>query len=182
VIDTREGFGAVVLSLLKTLDAPVQQPYSPAVASRLAAGITHLFATLVALRTQQTAAQSASPRDHMVLRIRDHIERNLEDATLSPENVAKAQHISVRHLHRLFEDEPVTVAKLIQRRRLEQCARELALGGKTAPPVAAVAQRWGFTSPAHFSRVFRSVYGLPPRDWRNARLVIRQLTGPSRDR
>jgi AraC-like DNA-binding protein len=133
--------------------------------------VAHLVATLVALQTQPAAARSVSSRDHMVLRIRDHIERHLEDATLSPENVAKAQHISVRHLHRLFEDEPVTVAKLIQQRRLEQCARELALGGEPAPPVAAVAQRWGFNSPAHFSRVFRSVYGLPPRDWRNARLV-----------
>uniref|UniRef100_UPI0035A156A4 AraC family transcriptional regulator n=1 Tax=Streptomyces lunaelactis TaxID=1535768 RepID=UPI0035A156A4 len=32
--------------------------------------------------------------------------------------------------------------------------------------VAAVAHRWGFLSPAHFSRVFRAAYGLPPRAWR----------------
>ncbi len=33
--------------------------------------------------------------------------------------------------------------------------------------VAAVAQRWGFVSPAHFSRAFRAFYGMSPREWQN---------------
>ncbi|WP_282087736.1 helix-turn-helix domain-containing protein [Streptomyces tendae] len=172
VVDATAGFGAAVVSLLTTLVTP-EQLYSRPIASRLAAGVSHLFATLVAERAQQAEAGPELQRDEMVLRIRDHIEHHLEDPTLSPETVAKAQHISVRYLHRLFEGEDTTVARHIQRRRLEQCARELSRGGETAPTVAAVAQRWGFVSPAHFSRVFRSVYGIPPRDWRNARLVVR---------
>ncbi|MQY14529.1 Transcriptional activator NphR [Streptomyces sp. RB5] len=168
VIDTRDGFGAVVLSLLTAL-VPGARPYSPAVAGRLAAGIADLFATLVADRS---AAEPTTERDHLVLRIRDHIERHLDDPELCPEQVARAQHISVRYLHRLFENEDLTVAKLIQRRRLEQCARELA-HRTDAPAVAAVGRRWGFASPAHFSRLFRSVYGVSPRDWRTARPVTR---------
>ncbi|MEV1049026.1 AraC family transcriptional regulator [Streptomyces sp. NPDC049916] len=31
--------------------------------------------------------------------------------------------------------------------------------------VAAVARRWGFVSPSHFSRAFREEYGQSPRDW-----------------
>ncbi|MCX4767208.1 helix-turn-helix domain-containing protein [Streptomyces sp. NBC_01275] len=31
--------------------------------------------------------------------------------------------------------------------------------------VAAVAQRWGFTSPSHFSRAFRDAHGMSPREW-----------------
>ncbi|MEU5391505.1 helix-turn-helix domain-containing protein [Streptomyces tibetensis] len=31
--------------------------------------------------------------------------------------------------------------------------------------VAAVARRWGFTSPSHFSRAFRAAYGTTPREW-----------------
>jgi AraC-like DNA-binding protein len=30
--------------------------------------------------------------------------------------------------------------------------------------VAVVAHRWGFTNPAHFSRVFRAAYGMSPRE------------------
>ncbi|WP_322620771.1 helix-turn-helix domain-containing protein [Streptomyces acidicola] len=26
---------------------------------------------------------------------------------------------------------------------------------------------WGFTNPTHFSRLFRTTYGIPPRDYRN---------------
>lgn len=69
--------------------------------------------------------------------------------------------MSVRYLHRLFEGEETTVCRLIQRRRLEECSRELARRGRATPTVAAVAHRWGFTSPAHFSRVFRAAYGVP---------------------
>ncbi|MGW0964073.1 AraC family transcriptional regulator [Streptomyces gelaticus] len=31
--------------------------------------------------------------------------------------------------------------------------------------MAAVAQRWGFVSPSHFSRAFRATYGMSPREW-----------------
>ncbi|MFE1589264.1 helix-turn-helix domain-containing protein [Streptomyces sp. NPDC059402] len=172
VIDATEGFGAAVASLLTTLVTP-ERPYSREIASRLAAGVAHLFGTLVTERAQQAEVEPELQRDEMVLRIRDHIDHHLEDPSLSPETVAKAHHISVRYLHRLFEGEDTTVARHIQRRRLEQCARELSRGSETAPTVAAVAHRWGFVSPAHFSRVFRSVYGIPPREWRSARPVVR---------
>jgi AraC-like DNA-binding protein len=33
-------------------------------------------------------------------------------------------------------------------------------------PVSAIARRWGFFYPAHFSRVFRKVYGVPPTEYR----------------
>ena len=35
--------------------------------------------------------------------------------------------------------------------------------------MSAVAQRWGFVNPAHFSRAFRAAYGVSPREWRNLR-------------
>jgi len=36
-----------------------------------------------------------------------------------------------------------------------------------ARPIQAIAARWGFTDPAHFSRLFRAAHGIPPRDHRN---------------
>ncbi|MCZ0982276.1 hypothetical protein O1L60_34535 [Streptomyces diastatochromogenes] len=67
-------------------------------------------------------------------RVRDHINRNLGDPDLSPERIARAQRISVRYLHRLFEGEGTTVGQLIRQRRLEECGRELGRRGGTAPP------------------------------------------------
>ncbi|MGW2913462.1 helix-turn-helix domain-containing protein [Streptomyces asoensis] len=156
------------LDFLAPLTASVP-PCAPAVAGRLAAGVVDLVATLVDERIRGDVTPAASQGEHLVLRVRDHIDRHLADPGLSPGSVAAAHHISVRYLHRLFEGEGVTVSRLIQQRRLERCARELRRAAASAPPVSAVAQRWGFANPAHFSRVFRAAYGLSPREWREAR-------------
>ncbi|GAA2230629.1 helix-turn-helix domain-containing protein [Streptomyces nogalater] len=167
-IGTGDGFGAVLLPFLATL-ASSASAYPPAVADRLAGHVVDLFATLITERAHQDAASPDSARGHLLHRVRDHINRNLGDPSLSPEGIARAHHISVRYLHRLFEGEGTTVGRLIQQRRLQECGRELARRGRTAPTVSAVAQRWGFVNPAHFSRAFRAAYGVTPSEWRSLR-------------
>jgi AraC-like DNA-binding protein len=164
-IPATEGFGALLVSFLTALTVSVPT-CSPSVAARLASGLVDLFAALVDERTPGDGEQGTGAHDHLVLRVRDHIDRNLGDPALSPHTVAAAHHVSVRYLHRLFEGEGVTVARLIQQRRLQECARELGRRDASAPTVSAVAQRWGFANPAHFSRVFRGAYGVSPREWR----------------
>ncbi|GAA2341734.1 helix-turn-helix domain-containing protein [Streptomyces kunmingensis] len=168
VIGTGDGCGAVLRPFLTTL-VDSADAYSPGLAGRLASSVVDLVAVLVAERARDAGAGAGSSRGHLVTRIRDHIDRNLADPALSPEDIAKAHHISVRYLHRIFEDEGITVGRLVQRRRLEECARELARGGRGMPSVSSVAQRWGFVNPAHFSRVFRGAYGISPREWRSSR-------------
>ncbi|MFE7795857.1 helix-turn-helix domain-containing protein [Streptomyces sp. NPDC057460] len=166
-IGTGGGFGAMLLPFLATL-ASSADGYPPAVADRLAGNVVDLFATLIAEQAHP-GGTDADARSHLVLRVRDHINRNLGDPDLSPERIARTHRISVRYLHRLFEGEGTTVGRLIQQRRLEECNRELARRGRTTPTVSAVAQRWGFVNPAHFSRAFRAAYGVSPREWRTLR-------------
>ncbi|TXS73882.1 helix-turn-helix domain-containing protein [Streptomyces sp. sk2.1] len=168
VVGPADGFGAALLPFLSAL-ATSARSYSPVVGGKLAGGVVDLLDTLVAERTLRAPADTDTARGHLVRRVREHIDRHLGDPALSPESIARAQHISVRYLHRVFEGEGVTVGRLIQQRRLEECARELARRGRTAPTVSAVAQRWGFVNPAHFSRAFRAAYGLSPREWRSLR-------------
>ncbi|MGA5142374.1 helix-turn-helix transcriptional regulator [Streptomyces azureus] len=88
--------------------------------------------------------------------------------------MAAAHHMSVRHLHRLFEKQGTTVSRWIQHNRLEACRRELGRPGRNVPTVTSVAHRFGFTSSTHFSRTFRTAYGMSPREWRSTRGVHRQ--------
>ncbi|CAM5632829.1 helix-turn-helix domain-containing protein [Streptomyces atroolivaceus] len=169
VFSTAQGCAAVLKPLLATVVASAHV-FSPGAASGLANGFTDIFAALVAESTEGAETEVWNARNQFVRRVRAHIDENLGDPALSPESVAKAHHISVRYLHRVFEGEGITVSRLIQRRRLEECARELARSGRTAPTVSSIAQRWGFVNPTHFSRVFRGAYGLPPREWRSMRL------------
>jgi AraC-like DNA-binding protein len=59
-------------------------------------------------------------------------------------------HISLRYLHRLFEDADEGVAGLIRQRRLDHCRSDLLDPVLAGRPVAATAVRWEFSSPAHF--------------------------------
>ncbi|WTW98358.1 helix-turn-helix domain-containing protein [Streptomycetaceae bacterium NBC_01309] len=117
----------------------------------------------------QPPSEPDAPRAQLALRIRDYVNTRLADRDLSPELIARAHRISVRHLHKVVEGEGITVCRLVQRRRLEECARELATRGPAGPTVASVAQRWGFVSTAHFSRAFRAAYGVSPTQWRYTR-------------
>ncbi|WP_320784955.1 helix-turn-helix domain-containing protein [Streptomyces sp. CRN 30] len=103
----------------------------------------------------------------MLDRIRDHIGEHLGDPGMSPETIARAHHISVRYLHKLFHGEGTTVGTWIRRRRLEVCRLELGGASGRRRTVAAVAQSWGFTSASHFSRLFKEAYGMSPRSWRD---------------
>ncbi|WP_051113465.1 helix-turn-helix domain-containing protein [Streptomyces davaonensis] len=139
-----------------------------AVGERLGGMVTDLVAGLV----EESAEEPAGAGQRQLrLSVREYVERHLEDLDLSAERIARAHFISVRYLHRLFEGEDITVGRLIQRLRVEQCARELARRGRVSPSIAVVAARWGFRSPAHFSRAFKAVHGCSPQQWRRAAMT-----------
>jgi AraC-like DNA-binding protein len=99
-------------------------------------------------------------------RIQRFIDGHLSDPALAPAEIASAAHISVRHLHRLFSSTGNTLGDCIRARRLEQCRKDLAnprLHGRT---ITEIAFGWGFSDSAHFSRSFRSQFGICPRVFR----------------
>lgn len=168
-LKTGQGCAAVLKPLL-TIVTTSARTHSAFTTNAMVNGLIDLFTTLVTEHHEGVAEEDGTTRKHLVQRVREHIDQKLGDPALSPESVAQAHHISVRYLHRIFEGEGITVNRLIQRRRLEKCAHELSRNSRTMPTVSAVAQRWGFVNPAHFSRVFRGAYGLSPREWRTLRL------------
>jgi AraC-like DNA-binding protein len=161
-----QGTGALASPLLRRVVLDLET-YRPASAARLCTVMMDLLTTAVAERADQTASLQIELRERTLLvRIHAFIEQNLSEADLSPGVVAAAHHVSVRYLHRLFEAQETTVAAWIRRRRLERCRRDLADPALGAVPVAALAARWGLPDSAHFSRLFRRTYGLPPAEYR----------------
>ncbi|MBZ6211036.1 helix-turn-helix domain-containing protein [Streptomyces olivaceus] len=150
------GPGALVSSLVRDMTRTVDG-FRAHEADRSAAAVIELVAVTLASRLGDVR-----PVEDEVLRTRvvGYIEARLSDRDLTPTKVAAAHHVSVRRLHKLFQDQPLTVAALIRRRRLERCRADLARRDTT---VAAVAASWGFTDPAHFSRLFKATYGHSPR-------------------
>jgi AraC-like DNA-binding protein len=58
------------------------------------------------------------------------------------------------------------VAGWVRERRLERSRHDLLDPALAARPVSAIAARWGLVDPAHFSRLFRAAYGVPPLEYR----------------
>ncbi|RJQ89339.1 helix-turn-helix domain-containing protein [Amycolatopsis panacis] len=151
-IDGGRGPGALVSSLARDM-ARSLTGFRAGEADRSAAAVTELIA--VALGAQ-LGDERPVPDQALRERIVGFVEARLSERDLCPAAIASAHHISVRRLHKLFEDQPLTIAALIRQRRLERCRADLTLSDRT---VSAVAARWGFADPAHFSRLFKKTYG-----------------------
>lgn len=164
VVARESSLGTLLSPLLSDM-AHIATTSRPLVGAMLAWNAVNLLATLA---TEHLGEAAAGTRPPLVPKILDFIELHLREADLSPEAIARAHHISVRYLHKLFKDEGTTVGRWTQRRRLEECRRELVLNARGNQTIAAVANHWGFTSATHFSRVFRSAYGMSPRAWRDS--------------
>jgi AraC-like DNA-binding protein len=160
-----EGVGALVSAFLSSLAAEEEELRRSGVGELLVRNAADLVAVLVAQLLDDMPRTPERGADDLVARIRVFVEDHLADPDLSPETIALAHHISVRHLHKLFRGEGTTVGRWIRSRRLESCRRDLGgLAGRRLT-VAALAHRWGFISPSHFSRAFRDAYGMSPRAW-----------------
>jgi AraC-like DNA-binding protein len=106
------------------------------------------------------------PQRVLIVRMRAFIEDQLADSDLTPSAIARAHHVSLRYLYKLFEGEQKSVAGLIKERRLERCRRDLLDPSLRHLPVSAIAARWGMPNAAHFSHAFRAAYGMAPVEYR----------------
>jgi AraC-like DNA-binding protein len=135
----------------------------PMLAPGLATTVMDLITMLVA---EQLGMDSPSRHGVLLLRVQRWIDDRLDDPTLAPTTIAAAHHVSTRSLHRLFQDQGLTVRGWLRTRRLEYCRRDLTNPFLRTQSVAAIGRRWGFTDPTQFSRAFRSAFNTSPGAYR----------------
>jgi AraC-like DNA-binding protein len=125
-------------------------------------------APFIALTIQAFAAAAAGPQPGEPLarlgRVIDHIELHLDDPDLSPTSVARDCGLSVRQLHRLFQPADETFSMLVRRLRMERATNLLQHGKQS---IGEIARLCGFAEPAYFATIFKSVYAVSPKAWRN---------------
>jgi AraC-like DNA-binding protein len=101
----------------------------------------------------------------MLERIQRHISSRLDSPDLQAEALSGLFGISRTRLYRLFE--PLGgVAGYIQEQRLGRAFAELSNPARNHRRIYEIAFGLGFSSEAHFSRIFRSTFGLSPSDVR----------------
>ncbi|MET9762804.1 helix-turn-helix domain-containing protein [Streptomyces sp. NPDC006372] len=160
----RDGGAALVATYFARL-AREAGSFDAVVGRQFAATALDLLALLINERRGRFAPHAPETAAATLVRVKDHILRHLSDPELSPPGIAAAHFMSVRYLHKLFQLEGATVGEWIRTQRLERCRQDLLRSAALGQGVATVARRWGFVSPSHFSRAFRSAYGVTPREW-----------------
>ncbi|MFV0434706.1 MAG: helix-turn-helix domain-containing protein [Leucobacter sp.] len=135
------------------------------VRAKLAHTSLDLVGTLFSCILDTDPAQR-DPHQVLLQKIYGYIDQNLSSPDLSPGAIAAAHYISTRHLHALFREADTTVSTWIRERRLERCRADLLDPVLADRTVSVIAARWGFTDAAHFSRVFKTAYGVSPSELR----------------
>lgn len=156
----RLGMGGLALSGMTGIANRLRRDSSPD--ARRAAG-SQLLGLLDSLlgRSEQGSGVRRTQM-YVLLQAKALIEKNLESGLLDSEFVAGAVGMSARQINRLFEREETSISRYIWRRRLERAHGDLQDPGLRHLQVAEIAFRWGFSSAAHFSRVYRQRYGVSP--------------------
>jgi AraC-like DNA-binding protein len=140
----------------------IEPAFLPAAANCV---IDHLSLAMRATLRSDGEGRAIVP-DHVV-RADAWITRNLHDADLSVEDVARSVGLSPGHLQQLFRSAAgLTVADAIRDRRLANCRKALADPSLGNQSITDIAFRWGFSESSSFSRAFRRAFGISPRQFR----------------
>ena len=103
---------------------------------------------------------------HLKIKAERFIFEHLNQQSLNAQMIANHLGISLRHLHRLFEHQQQSVHKFIQMHRIEKIQYELKDGKNKSLSITEIALKWGFGDSAHFSKLFRKMIGLSPKQYR----------------
>ncbi|AUI50972.1 hypothetical protein AC20117_09230 [Arthrobacter crystallopoietes] len=164
--DRSQGLAASVSPFMTQLMMQLDQFARPG-GSRLPHNIVDLLGTML-VSELDLAPTETSHGSQLLRQIMSYIEDNLSVPDLRPGTIAAAHFISPRYLQMLFQRNGVTVSSWIRERRLERCHRDLADPSHASDSVTALAARWGFLEPAHFSRTYKKRFGVSPRETRVA--------------
>lgn len=117
-------------------------------------------------QTAQTADASGGLSQYHLDRIRKFALAHLGDSELSITQVVDALGISAAHIHRLFAAESQSFSAWLWETRLMFCHLALRNPGMAKLSIGQIAYKFGYSHPAHFSRAYRTRFGMTPSAWR----------------
>jgi AraC-like DNA-binding protein len=132
---------------------------------------TLVDAALTAIGHAVRASDAATPvrqtvAERRLCDVQRFIEVHLSDKSLSTTMVSKGCGISRRYLSFLLRLKGTSFSELVWEKRLEKAKDWLAASDARDISIGEIAYGVGFKSPAHFSRMFKRVIGVNPRDFR----------------
>jgi len=132
-------------------------------------GETLLHQIRRALLEQSGALAPAKARDALRERVTAVVRQHLPEPGFDIDAIAGELRCSKRALHKAFEDQGASLHRFLWLSRLELARRQLEDPRHAGRSITSILLGAGFSSAAHFSRMFRRHFGSSPRDWRARR-------------
>ena len=151
------GFVAQVASRMRQLSKPM--------VARVEANVLDLLGAVLSTRGRPGRPSA----EQLIGQIKVYIARHVRNARLNATMIAAAFGMSTRHLHALFESEPLSLSRYIRHLRVHECRRALLEGQGSRISLTDVALEWGFYDLSHMTRCFRAEFGVTPGE---ARLLV----------
>jgi AraC-like DNA-binding protein len=135
-----------------------------------AAALTDNLCNIIALMTAGSDRDRSVTRhlsiqpglDEMLATMRRH----LADPDLSPNMLAERLKVSVRTIHKRFEDADSTFGQWVLDNRLQACRRAFDDPRQNSFTISQIAFGWGFNDLSHFSKAFKARFGASPAQYR----------------
>lgn len=128
--------------------------------SKVEANILDLLGGVLSAR----AAGAAASAPQQLAQMKAYVDQHLHDRRLGPGMLAAAFNVSTRHVHSLFESEPMSVGRYVRSLRLQASRRMLR--EQRHRSLTDIALDCGFYDLSHLSRCFREEFGQTPREFR----------------
>lgn len=183
VVERHGPFGSLLIPFVQQL---AQEPelLRGEMGHRVAQNLVELVSTRLFTQLSAEVDDRARPHLQMFRRVTDYISAEIGDPELDVAGIARANHVSVRYLQAIFQEQGVTVSAWVRQRRLARIRQDLGDPRFAHRSIGDIAASWGFVDPTSFSRAFRSAFGQSPSACRTQTLTARSAasTGPLLDR
>ncbi|WP_429559796.1 helix-turn-helix transcriptional regulator [Paraburkholderia youngii] len=137
--------------------------------------VTHMHdliaATIGATRDRHAIAERRGISAARLRLIMTDISANLGDGDLSVAEIARRHRVTPRYVHKLFENEGLTVSSFILGQRLLRAHRMLSDPQFADRNISSIAFDVGFGDLSYFNRAFRRCYAATPSDIRHLALT-----------
>lgn len=157
---------APIAGFLRSFD-PSWDVEQPDELAAITLDLVSLTVAAAANEPNEDARRTHRPGEPHVQRALSVMSQRCGDPDLDPAAIASACNISLRYLHALFSQRSTTVRQQLTKMRLDRARGELSDVHRCEASIAEIALRNGFSSSAHFSRVFKRRYQQTPTEVRN---------------
>ncbi|MCR4950074.1 MAG: AraC family transcriptional regulator [Solobacterium sp.] len=115
----------------------------------------------------ETLEKGQKKYSDIIQQITDSILNNYSDPNYDLNEALETLPFSTEYLKRIFKNEVgVTPKQFLTQKRLENAAKNLAISGD-GMNISQIARQSGFSDPLYFSKLFKSRYGVSPKNYRS---------------